>query len=852
MSNLILDWPDALSSGSAVSGGKGYQLARLHHYGFIIPKGFVVSAELYRQLLPPHEQQGTFLNSKLPEKVLDIIEAALRAHTLDGKALAIRSSATHEDSATASFAGIHDTVLNLQGRDAIEQAILQCYASLWSARAVSYRRKMNIDNSEIACAVVISELIDAESAGVAFSCDPGSGRTDRIAINANFGLGESVVSGASQPDHYLLDHHTLNRVEQTLGQKGKRSVISQHSTALVVQTGKADIAVLNKEQLSQLGCLIMRIYHTLGQSEQHQDIEWLYTAGHFVITQARPVTALSSYTLPELLDEDEIWTAGNFRDAVPMVLPTLSRGFAHTHINNIMHHALDGSDYPVPEGLNFGRLYQGRFYCNASLLQWLWYDATGTAPALTNLNLGGHHAAINIDSAKHDSLIKKLQRGIGALKFLRYVNQHKKRSQQIFADIEHYIDGVMDKDLTVLSDTELLDLSQTIDRRIGEYDAPFITLSSASGAILVIIQILEKQFGAEAPNLANALLAGKTAITSADQGYELLALAEQISDDAAALAWFNSDAYQPTKWREALADDSPFKHAFNNYLTRYGHRAVYEIDFTRPRWSEDPSYLLDTIKNAIGKSQLAAIKKQQQEQASQAWTRVNNKLPWVTRKLVHLFARRAAEGAAVREMAKSIYVKLLTPLRAVMLETGRRLADRALIDDANDIIHCNYYELTTLLKGEWNGEKLPLIIEERKQLQQQLQAQTPPDAIINNVPQRAAPRPHPDNGRLLQGIAVACGNASGPAHVALTPEQGTSISAGYVLVAPSTDPGWTPLFLNASALVMETGGYLSHGAIVAREYGIPAVVNVAGAMDQISNNALITVNGDDGTVETPA
>lgn len=849
MNNIILNWPETLAAGSAISGGKGFQLARLHQYGFSIPRGFVLSAELYRQQLPQHGQRSDFLNGKLPDNVLDNIEAALRTHGLADKALAIRSSATHEDSATTSFAGIHDSLLNVQGRAAIEKAILQCYASLWSERAVSYRRKMNIDDNEIACAVVISELVEADSAGIAFSCDPASGRTDRIAINANFGLGESVVSGAGQPDHYLLDYHTQDIVEQTLGQKGKRSIVTPQGTALVDQTDKAATAVLNKDQLAQLGRLVMRIYHTLGQGEQHQDVEWLFTDDTLVVSQARPVTALTSYTLPELIGEDETWTAGNFRDAIPMVLPALSRGFARTHIDNIMRHAFDGSGYALPDGLNFGRLYQGRFYCNATLMQWLWYDVAGMDPAITNLNLGGHQATLNIDTDKHDSPKKKLQRLLRTLKFLRYVDQHKKNSPAIFADVRGFIDHVLAKDLTTLNDTELLDLYLSIDQRIYDYDAPFITLTSASGAIFVIIQILEKKFGAEAPNIANALLAGKASITSADQGYELLALAEQVSNDTAALAWFNSETYQPQQWKEALPDDSPFKQGFSDYLGRYGHRAVYEIDFTRPRWSEDPSYLLDTIKNAIGKHQLSAIKTQQQQQAAQAWARVDRELSWATRKLLRYFARRATEGAAVREMAKSTYVKCLTPVRGVILEIGSRLAAQDLIATTNDIFHCDNSELIALLKGEWDGKSLPFIIEQRKQQQQQLQTLTPPDVIINNTAERAVPRKNPSNDSQLLGIAVAPGNAIGPAHVALTPEQGSNIGTGYVLVTPSTDPGWTPLFLHASALVMETGGYLSHGAIVAREYGIPAVVNVAGVMDQINNNAIVIVNGDQGTVE---
>jgi len=624
--------------------------------------------------------------------------------------------------------------------------------------------------------------------------------------------------------------------------------VTPNGTALVEQSGKAELAVLTTDQLSQLGRLVMRIFHTLGEGEQHQDVEWVYTGDEFIVTQARPVTVLANRTLPELQGEDETWTAGNFRDSVPMVLPALSRGFASFHIENIMHHAFDGSGYPLPEGLNFRRLYQGRFYCNASLLQWLWYDVAGIEPVATNVNLGGHQAAIHI-ADQYKTPIQKMRRSWRAMKFLRYVNQQKKSSPALFAEVQTYVDQMMAKDLDSLSDAELLALTTQIDQRIAEYDAPFITLTSASGTIAIIIQILEKKFGTRAPVIANALLVGKGGITSADQGYDLLALAEQVSDDPVALAWFQSASYLPARWCAALPDDSPFKQAFQQYLQRYGHRAVYEIDFTRPRWSEDPSYLLDTIRNAIGKQQLKTIRAQQQARAEQAWAEVNQAFPWLTRKLIRLFARRAAEGAAVREMAKSNYIKLLMPVRAVTLEIGRRLVERGMMSARSDVFHCDHYDLAALLSHEWDGQSLGRNVEQRKRQQQQLQACSPPDVIVNNTPKRVAPRMTSNNARQLQGVAVASGVATGPAHVALTPEQGTHISTGYVLVTPSTDPGWTPLFLHASALVMETGGYLSHGAIVAREYGIPAVVNVAGVMDKIKGGMSVMVDGDQGAVE---
>jgi len=848
MSKLVLDWQEALTTSSTVCGGKGWNLAQLHHYGFDIPRGFILSATLYQELLSNHDPYQGFKDGRLPEAVMQQIETALTQLGLNNQPLAIRSSATLEDSNQASFAGIHESYLNVRGTTQIEQAILACYASLWSERAISYRHKMGITDDEIACAVVISELIEANASGIAFSCDPASGSTDLITINANFGLGESVVSGATTPDHYSVHYHHQEIAAKQLGKKDKQTIAVKQGTALVDQPGVAHRSVLNDTQISQLARLVLRVFHVLGHSEQHQDIEWLFDGERFLLTQARPVTALPTVTLPELTDQDEVWTAGNFRDAIPMVLPAMSSGFARYHIDNIMRHTVDGTGYTLPEGINFGRYFEGRFYCNATLMQWLWYDIAGLEPRVTNMNLGGHQEVMKIDLARHSSPAKTLKRLLGSLKFLRYVEQQKKRTPVLYAEIAMFIDSVMQRDFTTLSDEALLELYYEIDDRITDYDGPFITLTAASGAIFVIVQILEKKLGNDAANVANTLLTGSAKITSAEQGYELMALAELVDEDNDAKAWFSSANYEPLQWREALPDHSPFKQAFQHYLAEYGHRAVYEIDFTRPRWHEDPSYLLNTVKHSMSKHPLKRIKAQQAKQVTEAWQRIDQLFPWATRKLLRYLAKRAAEGAGVREMAKSTYVKFLTPMRALMLETGRRLAERGLIEQRNDIIHCHFTELVTIFKQEWDGASLRTIVEARKQYQAMLEKITPPDVIVNDAP-KIVPQPITAEKHKLVGVAVAPGSATGPAHVAQTPEQGVNIPDGYVLVTPSTDPGWTPLFLNATALVMETGGYLSHGSIVAREYGIPAVVNVASAMSMLQAGEQLKVNGNEGTVE---
>lgn len=847
MTSPVLDWRDAYLAGPLICGGKGWNLARLHHDGFTIPRGFVLSAGVYRQI--KQSSAEAWQQAALPEACLVAIERTLRELNLLDRPLAVRSSATVEDGASASFAGIHESYLNVRGMEQIEKAVLRCYASLWSERATSYRKKMQIDDKHIACAVVIQELIEAEAAGIAFTCDPATGRSDVITISANFGYGESVVSGAASFDEYTVRHHGQEIIALRRGKKDRQTRLSERGTQLITCASAEDRTVLSDEQIRRLARLALRVFHTLDQGEQHQDIEWVFDGTQFVLTQARPVTVLPRYTLPALTDQEEIWTAGNFKDAIPMVLPVMTRGFARFHIDNIMRHALDGTGYPIPEGINFGRLYQGRFYCNASLLQWLWFDAAGMEPALFNMSLGGHHGCIRIDDAQRGGVEKKIRRTWRSLQFLRYVNRHKAASERLFAQVKHDIDRWMAQDLTHLSDEALLALHREIDQQLTEYDVSFIALTSASGAIFVLIQILEKQFGGEAPAIANALLAGAATITSAEQGYRLYALAAQLEQDNDAKAWLLSDACKPTQWKTSLPDHSAFKKAFSDYLCEYGHRAAAEIDYSRPRWCEDPSYLLNTIKNYLGKTGLEKLRTKQKADCEAAWQRIKQHYSWPLRKFIALMAKRAADGAAVREQAKSHYVRYLMPLRKVSLEFGRRFAERQLNMQTEDIFHCDIAEIASIISGEWQGDALKVIIEERKAEQQRLQATPAPDEIVDNNPRFAYSSISVSHSDALKGVPVAGGCATGRAFVAHTPEQGIAMQVGDILIAPSTDPGWTPLFLHATGLVMETGGYLSHGAIVAREYGIPAVVNVAGAMSRISTGDNIKVDGNRGEVE---
>lgn len=874
MSNLVLSWNEVHEAGVGVAGGKGWNLARLARYGLPVPAGAVLSTEVYRAFVWHNNLQTAiaemasnisvenihtestltlletlrsgFLNGTFPPYFHGALEKGMGSMGLLFKPLAVRSSASCEDSQAASFAGIHESYLNVLGHAQVITAIKCCFASLWTQRAVAYRRKMNIPDQAVEAAIVLMELVHAQAAGVAFTCDPGTGREDVIIIGANFGLGESVVSGVIESDDYRLDAHSLAITKKAIGRKEKFTVIEEGGgTQLVAASDGSGKQVLGDDDILKLGLLIRRVFAALG--DQHQDIEWVFDGKSFFLVQVRPVTALPRYTCAGLEHQADVWSNGNFRDAAPMVQTTFGAHFLKHHVNHILEIPFKLTGYPATEGMQYIKLFQGRAYCNLSLLQWLWYDALAVTPRETNMSMGGHQPEISIDEKVQSSLAKKWRRGWRVLTFFHVLARYKTYADQYFQDASSFTRNFRGKDLSAFDGPALLKLYFEIDKRLEVFSAPFIMLTCTSGFSMALTKEIDKSLPGRGMSLANALVAGGGNITSANQGYRLLGLATIAHHDDAARQFFTHEPFVPAQWKASLPDDSPFRQGLETFLEEFGHRAVYEIDIHNPRWQEDPTYLLNFIRRSINAADLETLQAMQREKAGNAWCEIKQHMPVWRHFIIRSLVKQAIAGVELKEMAKSSYVKLLEPLRQLMLEIGRRFFGKGLLHDRADIFHCAPAEIISILRGEWDGESLLLLVAERKKKKAAQENIAPPDVIVNGVPEYTQPVAV-GSGKILTGMGVAAGRASGAVRRIFSPDEDVSLMKGEVLVAPSTEPSWTPLFLNAVAVVVETGGYLSHGSIVAREYGIPAVVNIPGVMKALHNGQHIVVDGDAGKV----
>jgi pyruvate,water dikinase len=375
---------------------------------------------------------------------------------------------------------------------------------------------------------------------------------------------------------------------------------------------------------------------------------------------------------------------------------------------------------------------------------------------------------------------------------------------------------------------------------------------SSGGTLFHLMEMLNKHYPGEGYALIAALMAGGEPSVTARQSYDLFDLSRIAAGDATALAWLRQPDRNSRAWQRELPAESQFRQAFANFLQRYGHRAVYETYLRNPRWREAPDYLFDCIAGLIG-SDPAALRRRQQQTASDTWQRLRRGLPWWKRAIVAKLLKSATAEFNHREAARSALMAYQEGLRRMLLALGQRMSGAGGLEQADDIFNLTMPEILALAEGRLAPIAAARRATERRAQLAQWAQEREPDLVTEH--HEAAGRAAGSTTSATstgtaewQGTVVGGGCSRGRAHIAHTPADGLAMAAGDVLVAPSTDPAWTPLFLKAGALVMETGGYLSHGAIVAREFGIPAVVNLPGILQQLQQHEWIEVDGNGGRV----
>ena len=770
--SAFLNWREAYEAGAAVCGGKGYNLARLARYGFRVPRGGVLPV-------------GAPLS--------EIPRGLERLGLLDAK-VAVRSSATAEDSARASFAGIHRSFLNVSGAAAIQEAAQGCIDSLGTPEAIAYRRRMGYRDEEVQCAVVVCEMVAARCAGVAFSCDPATGRRDLILVDAAEGLGEAVVSGRVNP--------------QRMTWRIQRGLLSR-------QGGSDGRAWLPEPVEEELAHQVTRMHWALGEGQDPQDIEWAYDGERLWLLQARPVTRLPRAGWPRTAALPRYWSTANIKDGAPGVLCELSWSSLCEVVGDAAYAAPKAAGYQMPAGTEVVRRFQGRGFFDLTMMQWAFYDAFGLLPADTIRALGGCQPEIQVPAGSPLKGHEGRRRQLAGLRLLRQIWNFPAKARAAIERQMAYQRALGAVDWRAFSREELRSAMTRINLVQHSFLPAFGLANGSSGPWQMALDSLVKD-----ADLIGRLQAGGGEVVSAEQGYRLYEIAQG-------------------------------KSTIEEFLHDFGHRAVYEADLLNPRWAEDPSWILEQVESIRENPPARDPREFAIEVRRQAERELKRRFGWRTPLLLWL-VRKLRAGVAAREATKSALVSLLLPVRRIVLEIGRRLVAEGKLDSPEQALHLASIDLSCWLRGYWDGAGARELTRDRAQRRESWLAETAPDLITEEPDGRLATPVHPpaslSESGVWSGISVSPGAATGAARIVHSPTDAAHLQQGDILVAPSTDPGWTPLFLRASAIVMETGGYLSHGAIVAREYGIPAVANVPGILNALHDGELITVDGSRGRV----
>lgn len=809
----ILDFVAAAAAGPAVVGGKGYWLGRMARYGLPVPDGFVLTTAAFDRTTRA-DLEG-------------ILAEALGRRAWENIPLAVRSSAPMEDSGRASFAGIHHSVLNAVGCDAVADAVRAVQASLDTPRAVAYRQRMGI--AAAGMAVVVMPMIPAVAAGIAFSCDPLSGRDDQVAIDAVPGLADALVAGAVNGEEIVLQADPVDEDYAVLHRRGASS-------------GLADARAV------ELAELVRETAFCLDYGAPWFDIEWVWDGERFHLVQARPITARPWHTYPALAGQAALWSNGNTRDVAPHVMSILEWSTCRRPVNMLLEQGWQLAGYPLLPGAQRAALFAGRLYLNAAFIQWEGYDAVGIAPAAMNRLLGGHHPDIAVPPP---SLKERFSRLARTLRYLVRSGRVRRLGRRQVDEAHATCAAWRADDLAALDADALGRWIHEQSRHVRRQGGLLFLQGSSGGSLSMLLDLIERYLPGEAHALAAALMAGGESSVTARQSYELQALAATAARDPAANAWLRAGGFEGSEDWQALPGDSPFRRQFAAFIERYGHRGIYESYLRNPRWREKPGQLLRQIAGLIG-SDPAATQKRQDEARIAVRARFVERMPWWARCWAEALAKAATRECNDREAARSAFTAYGEAARLVLLEIGRRLVANNGLAAADDVFHLVPPELLAALAGRLKGEALRHRVADRQKLCAEWQANPAPEVIHEGAaaPLSAslAPAESGAGGDAWRGTAVGAGCAAGTARTLHRPEDGDRLVAGDILVAPSTDPAWTPLFLKAGGLVMETGGYLSHGAIVAREFGIPAVVNLPGILAALPDDAHLEVDGWRGTV----
>lgn len=849
-------------------GGKSRSLAKLLAAELPVPDGFVVSTTAYRAFVDENELQPAIevalagINPQHPaslDRAADEIRSRFEAARLlddlaqaiatayaelgsDDPPVAVRSSATAEDLPELSFAGQQDTYLNVRGRDKLLAAVQRCWASLWTARAIGYRERMHVDHHTAAMGVVVQPMVAADVSGILFTANPATGDRAEFVVNASFGLGEAIVGGQVTPDTIVLRRRNLEIKQEQIGDKATMIVAAADggTTTQPVAAGQREAAALPPQTLRQLGELGLAAEQLF--DGQPQDIEWAVADGQVWLLQSRPITNLPPPPLEDVSWDPPYAGAKLIRRQVVENMPgPLSPLFAELYLQHGLEQAID------------------RFMIDLNAP--FQVDDFMNRPWVTTIN---GFAYTRADFRMSRRLLRRLPSIIfWYVTALRRLIKHlvpRWRDQGLPNYLET-IDRWKSADPAAASDEELLAGVRELTIADAKYwfdTAVVLGMAKMTDAALNRFLATKAVRG----NLTSGMFLRGFPSKTLDAQSDLEAIAQRIhGDESLRTLVANAPAGELRTRLEAQPAGRPLVAEIDRHLAHYGHR-VYTLDFAEPTQLEDPLPVLLSLKSLAAHpggdtgARQAQFAHDRHRLADTTAKSLDPLRRWLFRKLL----KWAQTYGPYREEALFYMGAAWPTLRSLALELGARLVRAGTLATPDDVFYLTSDELSgagTTADSDQLPAQLGRLARERRELRDARQQLHPPAM----VPQRSRFKIGPvdfsvfetqqrnvDDAMVLKGFAVSPGKVTGPASVILAADDFDQMRPGTILVCPTTTPAWTPLLAQASGLATDIGGILAHGSIVAREYGIPAVLGTGNLTKRIASGQQLTVDGDAGTV----
>jgi len=843
-------------------GGKGKNLVYLLQEKFPVPAGFIVETTAYKKFFKENNLGG-FINKilktinfeeyneieKASQQIKEkIIEAQMSDElenkvvdkwvNLDKAPVAVRSSATAEDLENTSFAGQHDSFLNITNRQQLISKIKECWASLWNTRAIFYRHKNNIIQKEnkISMAVIVQKMIKSQKAGILFTANPLNNHRGQFLINSSWGLGEAVVSGIVTPDRFVLSKNEGKVIEKDIFEKNVQVVYHKNGTR---QTKVPEELISNPSLTSSE---LKELYNLAKDIDNYykkpMDIEWAIKEGKCYLLQARAITGL--YPLPDKISDPE--KSG------------LELYFSFTRI-------AQGITNPMtPMGLEIQRLEMWATLINLGFATGKYPEAFKTAGGRVYWNItkllrnpkhwdrvGGFLAEKDpvaeqvlldfLDTNKKE-ITQKNEKINLSFKFFVFlagffkkvigaIMQPDRAPERSIALVEKHIEGIKEKEKQAETIKEKLHLIEEIMKK--SMKVMLYQCSYFFPGYLGLNFIEDQKEWLNDKKLLDQIIQALPHNPTSQMNFQLAEIACKLKEN-----------------NERPHEDHSL---IRNFLSEFGHRSNNELDVGCPNWQEDPEYIVGLINSYVEqnpKKRLQELKKQERE--------ANNAINILTKKVreekgiiaswkIKLACKYLRKTLGLRERPKFDQIRSFALIRNILQDIGQKLVDQGQLENINDVFYLNFSQI---LKGE--GPYHKIVENQKSHLENFQEIKTIPRFIVNTGECLYDTDRQNNSNNELQGVPVSSGEYSGIVKVINDPKKAI-LQEGEILVTHSTDPSWTPLFLKAGALIMETGGAISHGGIVAREYGIPAVAGIEHISEKLRTGDCVEVNGNSGIVK---